>query len=421
VRSRLRNVLRLPAVRRFFAGGLLSVAGDWMLLTALPFHVLVLTGSTAATGAMFVAFALPRVLFSLLGGWLTDRFDRRLLMIGCDLARAALLLPLLAVTSKDQLWLVLAVTVAQSTVGQVFMPARNAALPALVPTDLRVTANSVDALMMGLTRLVGPVAGGALLAGLGFRAVVLIDAATFVLSAVLIAGIRIPRPAPLGRVPAGRLMSDLAAGLRLCWRRPGPRAVLATSAVVMLGYGLTTALGVVFIRVVLGGTAADFGWMMAAQGIGLTAGGLVVSRAGRRVSHRWLFVCGLLFAGASFLAMFESSSLALVFPFAVASGVGLASWMVGERTLLQRGIPAQALGVAFGAYNTLNSVLALCGTALAGVLAPALGIRYALITAATAYLLPGLLVAGHLLAPARPDRRRQQAVRPAPALPRKAA
>jgi MFS family permease len=418
----LRNVLRLPAVRRFFAGGLLSVAGDWMLLTALPFHVLVLTGSTAATGAMFVAFALPRVLFSLIGGWLTDRFDRRLLMITCDVARAVLLLPLLLVTSKDQLWLVLTVTVVQSTVGQVFMPARNAALPALVPTDLRVTANSMDALVMGVTRLLGPVAGGALLAGLGIRAVVLIDAATFLISALLIASITIPRPAArrAGARP-GRLLADLAAGLRLCWVRPGPRAVLATSAIVMVGYGLTTALGVVFVRVVLGGSAANFGEMMAAQGVGLTVGGLVISRAGRLVPHRWLFACGLLVTGLSLLAMFESRNLALVFTFAVVSGMGLASWMVGERTLLQRGISADSLGVAFGAYNTLNSLLALTGTALAGVLASAVGIRYALIAAAATYLLPGLLVVRRLLPPARSVRRHPPAARPTSVLPKRAA
>lgn len=116
--------------------------------------------------------------------------------------------------------------------------------------------------------------------------------------------------------------------------------------------------------------------------------------------------------------MFESRNLALVFTFAVVSGVGLASWMVGERTLLQRGIPATSLGVAFGAYNTLNSVVALCGTALAGTLAAAIGIRYALITAACAYLLPGLLVAGRLLLPARPDRRSRQSVKQAQVLPR---
>ena len=110
-----------------------------------------------------------------------------------------------------------------------------------------------------------------------------------------------------------------------------------------------------------------------------------------------------------------------LFTFAVASGIGLASWMVGERTLLQRGIPAESLGVAFGAYNTVNSVLALCGTALAGVLAPAVGIRYALIAAAGAYLLPGLLVAGRLVLPARPHRRNPAAVRPTPVVPKKAA
>lgn len=415
----MRTVLRLPSVGRFFAGGLLSVAGDWMLLTALPFHVLVLTGSTAATSAMFVAFAAPRLLFSLIGGVLTDRFDRRRLMVGCDVARAVLLLPLLLVSGREQLWLVIAVTVVQSAIGQVFMPARNAVLPTLVPDPHKAAANSVDALIMGLTRLAGPVAGGALLAGLGLDAVVLIDAGSFLVSAALLASIRIPvvhnSAGGAARGGAGspggwrEVRRDLRDGLVLLWRRRGPRAVMVTSVFVMLGYGLTTALGVVFVRVVLHGSAADFGWLMAAQGIGLTAGGLLVSRASARVPHRWLFAAGLLLAGVSLLLMYGSSAMLPVYLFSAFSGLGLASWMVGERTLMQRGIPLANLGVAFGAYNTLTSVLTLTGTAMAGVLAPVIGIRASLTTAAGAYLAPGIAVTLVLVLLARkpqPVRRR---------------
>jgi len=385
------SVLALPNFRLFWAGGMLSVAGDWMLLTALPFYVYSLTGSAAATSAMYVAYAVPRLLLGLLGGTLVDRFDRRRTMIVCDLSRSVMLLPLLLVHTRSTLWVLLTVSAVQSAIGQLFFPARHALLPGLVPLDTRVRANSFDSLSMGITRLIGPLGGGAVLAGLGIDAVVVIDAVSFTVSALLLWRMRVPLSIA---VTPGRarptVRTDLLSGIRLCWRKRTVRGVLVLSGFVMVGYGIVSVLTVVFVHTDLGAGAAAYGWMLAAQGIGITAAGLLGTRLGSRLAARRLYVGGLVFVGASMLVAFQARTLALaVIAFGI-SGAGLSAWMVGERTLLQGAVPAPQLGRTFGAYNTVTSVLMLAGTMAAGVVGNTWGARPVLTVAAALYLLPGV-------------------------------
>jgi len=385
------SALAYPNFRLFWAGGMLSVAGDWMLLTALPFYVYCLTGSAAATSAMYVAYAVPRLLLGLLGGTLVDRFDRRRTMIVCDLSRSVLLLPLLFVDTRSTLWILLVVSAVQSAIGQLFFPARHALLPGLVPLDTRVRANSLDSLSMGITRLIGPISGGAVLAGLGISAVVVIDAASFSLSALLLWRMRVPLSIAHARGRARpSVRTDLLSGTRLCWRNRTVRGVLALSGTVMIGYGLVSVLTVVFVRADLDAGAAAFGWMLAAQGIGITVAGLLGTRIAPLVPASRLYVGGLVLVGASMLVAFQSRTLTPALLAFGISGAGLSAWMVGERTLLQGAVPARQLGRAFGAYNTVTSVLVLAGTMVAGVVGNAWGARPVLSVAAAMYLLPGV-------------------------------
>jgi len=115
-----------------------------------------------------------------------------------DLARAALLLPLLAVVSSDLLWLLYAVRAGTGIVGLFFDPAESALLPRLVGAEQLVTANALNALNNNLGRLIGPAMGGLLYAAGGLPTVVVVDVGSFALSAALIAAIRTPaRPEQL--------------------------------------------------------------------------------------------------------------------------------------------------------------------------------------------------------------------------------
>src|SRR5690349_20630066 len=137
-------MLALVRQRNFgciWLGGLISLIGDWMLLTALPVYVYQSTGSTLATGAMLAARVIPRVLLGSVAGVFVDRWDRRRTLIVANLLLALGLLPLLLVTSGENLWLVYVVAFVQSAMGQFVPPALGALLPHLVQECELLRAN----------------------------------------------------------------------------------------------------------------------------------------------------------------------------------------------------------------------------------------------------------------------------------------
>ena len=188
------TVLRQRNFALLWFGQLISMAGDWFLFIALPFYVYNLTGSTLATGAMFIAQLLPSLLLGSVAGVFVDRWDRRRVMIVSDVLRGLVLLLLLAVHSTDLLWLIYLVAFAQSAVGQFFMPAKNAIIPRLVGGEDLIRANSLNATSDSLTRLIGPSLGGVMFAALGLSSVVIVDALSFFVSAIMIAGMVVPSP-----------------------------------------------------------------------------------------------------------------------------------------------------------------------------------------------------------------------------------
>src|SRR5215210_982765 len=125
-------------------GGVLSVVGDFFLFIALPFFVYERTGSALATGAMFAAETLPRLLFGSVAGVFVDRWDRKRTMVIADLSRAAVLLPLLAVAAGGALWLVYVVAFVEATISMFFLPAKNALVPNLVEARHLAAANSLN-------------------------------------------------------------------------------------------------------------------------------------------------------------------------------------------------------------------------------------------------------------------------------------
>src|SRR5215472_6588875 len=153
-------------------GQLISMAGDWILLIALPFYVYNLTGSTFATGGMFMAQNVPRILLGSVAGVFVDRWDRRRTMIVSDIARTFILLLLVFVRSVDWLWLVYIIAFVQTAIGQFFGPAENALIPHLVSETNLVGANALNSLSQSLTRLIAPALGGALYGALGLTVVV---------------------------------------------------------------------------------------------------------------------------------------------------------------------------------------------------------------------------------------------------------
>ncbi len=177
-------ILRIRDFGLLWLAGLISFAGDAALLIALPLHVYQMTDSTLATAVALAARFVPRVLFASVAGVFVDRWDRKRTMVITDLARAAILLPILV--APDRLAVVYSVMVLHGAIGLFFAPAEGALLPKLVGREHLVAANALNSLNNNLGMLIGPAAGALLYSQVGIGGVALVDSASYVVSAILI-------------------------------------------------------------------------------------------------------------------------------------------------------------------------------------------------------------------------------------------
>jgi MFS family permease len=367
-------------------GGFVSVAGDWVLDVALPFFVYDRTGSTVATAGMIVAELVPGVVLGSVGGVFADRWNRKRVLVLGNLLAAATVALLLSVPGGGWLGLVYVVAVAQAAIAAFMTPAESALLPTLVVGGDLVAANALNALNNRLGRLVGVPLGGALLGFLGLRSVVLVDCATFVAAALLIAPIVVPR------VAAPQAGESTVEAARSAWATfahewvGGMRIVRneRTIAVIFVVFGLMTFGGtmldplyVAWVRDVLGRGPAVYSWLLTAHSVAGIVGTVFVGRFAARLTPRALMGWTSLYAGVANAVKFGLTS--------VASAIGV-------ETLAQRGVKDEYRGRVFGALGASGSLLSLLGAAVGGVLGGIVGIVPALEVACALLVLSGVVV-----------------------------
>jgi MFS family permease len=425
-------MLRILRQRNFallWTGGLISMTGDWVLIVGLPAVVYLRTGSTLATAGMVLSYLVPSIALGSIAGVFVDRWDRRRLMIAVDLLLAAGLLPLLAVDALG-IWVAYAVLILLSCLERLFHPAEMALLPKLLEggREELVTANALSGLNQNVARIVGPVIGGAAVALGGLMAVALIDAASFVLSALLILAIRTrtsqTRPgaaadstaeAPLEEAAASawaRLVREWRAGLGVVASHPVLRALLVFFIITRIGEGLTMTLYFPWAVNALHSDAAGYGWLLSIQAVGGLAGALVIGQIGSRTNPMWLVIGGALAFGLIDLVLF---TYPVIYPFIgpalvllIIVGVPGGAMMAGIATLQQTQGPDTHRGRVIGAIAAMGSVGSLVGAVGAGILGEVLPVILLLVVQGSGYVIASLVVAsmtrGRRFAPAaQPD------------------
>ena len=393
-------VLRQRDFSLLWFGGVLSVIGDYFLFIALPFFVYERTGSVLATGAMFAAETLPRVLFGSVAGVFVDRWDRKRTMVFADLSRAVVLLPLLAVAAGGPLALVYVVAFVEASVSMFFLPAKSAIIPNLVAERDLTAANSLDSLSEEVPSLIGPLLGGALLGVVGLSGLVLLDIATYLASALLISLISVPTAAqerdepdvtPEVAVSAwANALKEWLAGLRLIVRDRSVAVLFGIISVATVGEGAVTVLWIIFFRDVLGGGAQEFSYFIAAYGVGGILGGLLVGWSSRLIDETRLFSLSLIANGLLLLAIFNARLLPVIVALAVLAGVTVVGWFVTSQTLLQKWVPDRYRGRVFGAYETTQALTLLVGMGVAVALEGLLGVVVVLSIVGAVWSLAGV-------------------------------
>ncbi len=380
--------------------GLLSTMGNWALQIALPVYVYETTQSTLATGLMFAVGTLPTLLFGSVAGIFVDRLDRRRTLVATNLLLFVGLLPLLFAPTHG-LWLVYVVAFVQATLSQFVYPAENALLPTLVAKERLASANALNALNNNLGRLAGPALGGLLMGGLGLQAVIVFDAATFLLASFLTGLMVVAKANEKEKLPEpaagpGAVWREWLAGLHIVKRERVVSVLFAYSAVTSVGEGVMAALFIPFVADVLRGDALEVGWLMSAQAVGGVVGGVVVSAVAARFAPARLLGWGSVGLGLvdafifNYPAFLSGVTLGLVL-FALA-GLPVAALQAGMMTLFQTNVEDKFLGRVFGAYGTTAALFNLLGIAAGGLLGDELGVVPVINTQAVVYLVGGLLV-----------------------------
>ncbi len=355
--------------------------GDWVLFIALPIYTYNLTQSSLATGIMFMAGTLPRILLGSIAGVFVDRWDRQRTMVIADLSRAVLLLLLLFVRSAEGIWIIYAMAFVQAVISQFFGPAENALLPQLVDESHLVAANSLNSLNNNLARLGGPALGGVLLGSFGFHNVVLIDSVSFLISGIMIALIVQPS---LGSQNPGehaeasamttqpKVWQDWLAGLHFIMKNSVVSVIFVVMALAGIAEGVFNVMFVIFIRQKLGGEALEFGWLTSAQAIGGLIGGLLIGWLGNRIHANRL--TGLLaLNGVLILILANLPSLPVALVALLLAGIPIVGFSVGVDTLLQRYVADRYRGRVFGALGTSMSIFMLIGQGLSSLFGDRLG------------------------------------------------
>ena len=355
--------------RLLYFGTLISLGGDWFLTVALADLVLQLTGAATLVSLMMLCMTLPIFLFTAHAGHLIDRIDRRKLMIAVDVVRAvACLLPLLARTPA-MLPFAFAGVIVISIGSAYFEPASHAALPNIVrPEDLG-PANVLMGSTWGTMLAVGAALGGAVAMTFGRDVAFIVDAASFLLSAFLLASIRTPFSEVRGEQHVQPpLLESIRQTIRFAREQPRVLGLLAVKG----GYGLGAGVIVmasVFGREVFRAGATGIGLLFAARGLGALLGPFLVRGTVNRddAQYRSIAVCIIAFgAGYTALALSKSLVFGMAAVFFAHLGGG-AAWQISSYGL-QRETPDFIRGRVFSAdygFVTLTMALSSLGAGIA--------------------------------------------------------
>ncbi len=355
--------------RLLYLGTLISLGGDWFLTVALADLVLQLTGAATLVSLMMLCMTLPIFLFTPHAGHLIDRVDRRKLMIAVDLARAvACLLPLLARTPA-LLPFAFAGVIVVAIGSAYFEPASHAALPNIVGPEHLGAANALMGSTWGTMLAVGAALGGAVAMRFGRDVAFVVDTASFLLSAGILAMIRTPfsEKRQAGHVQPP-LLESIRETIRFARSRPRVLGLLTVKGGYGLGAGVIVMLSV-FGREVFRAGASGIGLLFAARGLGALLGPFLVRGTVRRddAQYRSIVLCVIAFgAGYTALAFAPSLAFGLAAIFFAHLGGG-AAWQVSSYGL-QRETPDFIRGRVFSAdygFVTLTMALSSLGAGIA--------------------------------------------------------
>ncbi len=375
--------LRTPAFRWLTVGWVLTNIADSLLMLLLAVWVKDLTGSNAAAGITFALFGVPALAAPVLGH-VADRVSRRRMMIVTYVIGAATLLPLFAVRDAGQIWLIYLVTVVYSAIGYSTAAAQSGILRDLLPDDALGPANGRFTMVDQALRVIMPVLGAAVYAGIGMTPLIVAAMVGFLGAAGALARVRLVETPPTPADQRQGILTELAAGFRHLADTPPLGAQSITLTVVFGALGLLNAI-VFAILEAFGIPSAMLGPVLVAQGLAGALGGALAPRIMRRIGRPSTIAIGVAALVVGHLPL-AGTVLWLALAGIALLGFGITLAIVAFVTERQVRTPAVLQGRVASATNVLFNLPSVAFTAVGAGLLGIVDYRVLVIGSAAAAL-----------------------------------
>ena len=364
----MRALLRTPGgVRSFLAASFQSSIGNAIGYIALLLLAYDLTHSAWAVSAVLLAEFVPAIGLGPLFGALADRYPRRRLVVTADLLRCG---AFVALAFAGSLPAIIVLALVAGVGGALYQPAAKSALPGIAGEHADKAMGTLVA-SWSAAGMIGPGLGAGLLVVLSPADLLLVNAATFLLSAIVLG--RLPIDAPARAAAAAAAAAGVAgadepvadhgirAGLRTLRGVPGLAVVIGAGAAATLAFSMMNVAEPLLARAELGTDGAGFALLVCAFGIGSTVGAL------RGRAHGWTLLATLAGGGVALVASAFAPSVALAAVTFLVTGIFAGSFMSSEHQMIARLAPPAVLGRVFGLKDSLDAV-ALCAAFVGGAL-----------------------------------------------------
>jgi predicted MFS family arabinose efflux permease len=313
--------------------------------------------------------AVPALVLGTFAGVFVDRWSHKWTMVIANLLQVGLVL-LIPLTKS--LPVIFIVYLGMSMINQFFFPARSATIPELIPEETLLSANSLFAIGMVSSIIIGPALGGWIMDVYGLDLAFYVDALTFLVPAIAVGCLALPQTKLAAASLA--LTGEWREGLRLVRHSADIQAALLLGGVAIMQIASLSVLGIILLDQQVGVGAAGLGALMSSVGIGMLVGAIIQNFLKRYFSHKHLAAIGTTVTGLSIIVLPWLTSLLLCLACTLMLGLGLATVQANVQTILQSA-PEQMRGRVLSMGQAISGSVTFLAAALVGILSQQIGIQ----------------------------------------------
>ncbi|MBK0380008.1 MFS transporter [Mucilaginibacter segetis] len=386
------KALKSRNYRLYLTGQSISLIGTWMQKTAVSWVIYELTHSTFMLGLTLFATMFPSFLFSLIGGVVSDRYNRFKVLLGTQIASMiqAVLLATLILLKHYAVWEILSLSVVLGIINAFDVPARQSLVAEMVDDKEHLpNALALNSSMVNLSRLIGPGIAGLVLETLGDGVCFALNAASFIAVIGSLLMMRLPKYE--AKIHTKNVFEELREGMAYLKRTPSISFVLLMLALISLFVLPFSTLIPYYAKDVFNGTASTFGVIDSFIGLGAFAGAIFLAsiKAGRNL-RQILFVNTLVF-GTGLILFSHEHNYVLALVFVTIAGFGMMSQITISNTLIQTSVTPEMRGRVISYYAMAFFGMQPLGGLLVGALSKWIGTTNTLLFEGFAALLIGLM------------------------------